>query len=260
MQKKVGDISIHYIEQGEGFPLILIHGFPLDHTIWETTVREMKSAARVIQPDLRGFGRSDAPDGVYPMRLLADDVAGLMDALGLPSAVLVGHSMAGYLALEFARAYPGRLAGIGLITTQAAADPPERRAARLSQAADLLAHGTKPLADSMTPRLSADHQYHAEVYRIILRNQPLGLAGALKGMAERRDNTDLLPSIAVPSLVIAGLDDQLIPVERSREMAALLPRTELVELPGAGHLPMLEKPVETASAIDRLILEAAILP
>ncbi|HEY3344345.1 MAG TPA: alpha/beta hydrolase [Anaerolineaceae bacterium] len=259
MQKKVGDITIHYVEQGEGFPVILLHGFPLDHTIWEATVTGMKSGARIIQPDLRGFGRSDAPEGVYSMRLLADDVARLMDALGLGMAVLVGHSMAGYLALEFAGAYPERLAGIGLVSTQALADTPERRSGRLAQAEDVLAHGPKTLASSMTPRLTADHQYHAEIYRIILRNQPNGLAGALKGMAERRNNTALLPAIAVPSVVVAGLDDQLIPVERSREMAASLPRVELVEITGAGHMPMMEKPVETASAIDRLVLEVASL-
>jgi pimeloyl-ACP methyl ester carboxylesterase len=189
------------------------------------------------------------------MRQMADDLAGLMDALSLPKAVIVGHSMGGYVTLAFAQAYPERLAGIGFVCSHSLADSPERRAARLAQAEDALLHGPKSLADSQTPKLSADHQFHAVIYRIIMRLKPAGLAGALQGMAERGDTSALLPEISVPGLVIAGLDDQLIPVERSRELASALPHAELVEISGAGHMPMLEKPDQVASALDKLVLE-----
>jgi 3-oxoadipate enol-lactonase len=260
MEITVNGIRFYYTEQGQGLPVILMHGFPLDCTIWEPTVLKMKSAARLILPDLRGFGHSEAPQGAYTLRQMAGDIVGLMDQLGLPKGVLVGHSMAGYIALEFANLYPERLAGLGMVCSQAAADTPERRSSRYAQAEEILAHGPKELANNMTPRLSADHQFHAEIYRIILRNQPRGLAGALKAMAERSDHSALLPTIQTPAVVITGLDDQLIPVERSREMAERLPRAELVEIAGAGHVPMLEKPEETASALDRLVLEVINLP
>jgi 3-oxoadipate enol-lactonase len=255
MLTRVNDISMYFEQKGQGVPVILLHGFPLDHTIWEPTVLEMHSEARIIQPDLRGFGLSDAPQGIYSMKQLADDLLGLMDALAIEKALLAGHSMGGYAALSFARAYPERLAGLALICSHASADTAEQQENRRKQADELLRLGPKPLADRMTPMLSADHQYHAEIYRIILRNKPTGMAAALRGMAERSDSTELLPAIDVPSLVVAGLDDQFIPVERARAVAAALPNAELVELAGAGHLAMMEKPVEVASALDKLVLE-----
>lgn len=253
MEIQTNGIRMFTTDKGTGFPVILIHGYPLDHTIWEATIAEMKSGARVIAPDLRGFGASEVPEGPYRMSTLAADLAGLMDALNLPKAVLVGHSMGGYAALAFARAFPERLAGLGLISSQAAADAPERRQGRYDQAASVLQHGPKEVADGMTPKLTADHQFHAEIYRIILRTQPAGLAGALRGMAERVESTTLLPGISVPAAVVVGLDDQLIPPDRSREMARGLPHAELVELENAGHMPMMEKPAETAAAVDRLV-------
>ncbi len=255
MQAQLNGISMYFEEHGAGLPVVLVHGYPLDQRIWEPAVAEMKAAARIILPDLRGFGRSSSGGSVSSMRLMAEDLVALLDQLQAGKAVVVGHSMGGYVALEFASVYPDRLAGIGLVCSQAVADTPERRAARIAQAEDLLAHGTRGLAESMTPRLAADQQYHAEIYRTILRSRPEGLAAAARGMAERADHSGSLSSIAVPAVVITGLDDVLISPQRSRELASALKRAELVEIPAAGHMPMMEQPAQTAAALDKLLLE-----
>ena len=115
--------------------------------------------------------------------------------------------------------------------------------------------GIRGLAESMTPRLAADQQVHAEIYRTILRSRPEGLAAAARGMAERADHSGSLSSISVPAVVIAGLDDALISPQRSRELASALKRAELVEIPAAGHMPMMEQPAQTAAALDKLLRE-----
>jgi pimeloyl-ACP methyl ester carboxylesterase len=123
-------VELYYEEFGQGVPVILLHGFPLNHTIWMPVVERLQSHVRVITPDLRGHGKSPATDGDYSMRLMAEDIHALMNRLDIPKAVLVGHSMAGYASLAFARAYPGRLAGLAMVASQAEADTPEKRQAR----------------------------------------------------------------------------------------------------------------------------------
>src|SRR5512144_1307135 len=120
-------VNLAYEEHGEGTPVILTHGFPLNRSIWYPVVPKLSEKVHLILPDLRGHGQSPVPEGVYSMRLLAEDLRALMDQLNIEKVVLAGHSMGGYVSLAFARAYPGRLAGLALVATQAAADSPERR-------------------------------------------------------------------------------------------------------------------------------------
>ena len=130
----VNHIRIAYERRGSGVPLVLLHGFPLDHSIWELILPWIDNKADLILPDLRGFGKSDGPDGTYTMEVLASDVFGILDYLKIAKAVIAGHSMGGYIALAFARLYPDRLLGLGLISTQATADTQERKSGRYETA------------------------------------------------------------------------------------------------------------------------------
>src|SRR5512133_3839444 len=151
---EINPVDLYYEEHGQGTPVIFLHGFPFDHTIWKPIVPLLKNEARLILPDLRGFGKSPVPDGVYTMRLQAEDIKQLMDKLAIEQAVLVGHSMGGYVALSFAQAYPSRLLGLGLVATQASADNPERRQSRY-KAAEAVAHkGAKVVASNMVSTLT----------------------------------------------------------------------------------------------------------
>ncbi|HPH95091.1 MAG TPA: alpha/beta fold hydrolase [Anaerolineaceae bacterium] len=248
MKIQVNGLHMNVEESGSGQPLVLVHGFPLDHTIWKKTAQHLSPYFRVITPDLRGHGASDAPEGIYHMDLLAQDLLGLFDALHLEKAILAGQSMGGYVSLAFACAHPERLSGLGLIVTQAAADAPERRAGRYAQAQQVLTEGVASLVESMTPKMAVSSTARLATRRVMLKTSPAGVAGALQGMAERPDRTASLAELRMPALVIAGGADPIIPLERAQEMAALLPDAVLKVIPGVGHMPMLEAPAALARA------------
>ncbi len=248
----INGISLAYDRRGQGAPLLLVHGFPLDHTTWEPPLPYLEDHFDVILPDLRGFGQSDAPDGAYTVSQMADDLAALLDALNIQQTYIAGHSMGGYIVLAFARAHPQRILGLGLVSSQAAADSPERKAGRYATAEQVAAQGVSAVL-GMSEKLSADLR-HAPFFReLIQRQRPAGVMGALKAMAERPDFVSQLASFTFPVALVHGLADALIPPERSREMAALIPQAKRVELPGVGHSPALEAPVETAEALKGLL-------
>jgi 3-oxoadipate enol-lactonase len=249
----VNQIDLFFLDQGQGIPVVLMHGYPLDHTIWQSFFPLLVSHARVITPDLRGHGRTDTPDGVYTMRQIADDIAALLDALTIQKAIVIGHSMGGYAALAFASAYSERIMGLGMIASQAVADTPERQAIRRENAREVLEKGMATIAASMPEKLTTNSSLVPTLRNMILATKPKGAAGILVGMAERADMTSFLPQITVPTLIIAGEADALIPISRSTEMAGQLTNSKLLIIPGAGHMPMMEFPDKVGGALIELI-------
>lgn len=244
--------EIAFDRHGKGDPLVLLHGFPLDHHLWDEVVPLLEDTFDLILPDLRGFGDSTTIDPPYSIDDYASDIAGLLDQLEIQKAAIVGHSMGGYVALAFARLYPDRVNGLGLVSSQVLADAPERKEGRYKSAADVSANGIGSVVEAMTPKLSADERLQAYARASMERQPPAAYIGALKAMAERADSTALLSSIHVPVVVIHGDTDSLIPVDRAREVKAALPQAHLVEIPGAGHMPMMEAAEKTAEALKHL--------
>jgi len=249
MQKLTANgTQIAFERSGSGTPIVLMHGFPLDHSMWDGLLPQLQDAD-VIAPDLRGFGESAVVDGAYSIEDMADDVIGLLDALKIEKAALVGHSMGGYIALAAARKYAGRIASLGLVATQALADAPERKAGRYATAEQVGAQGSVVVADAMAPKLSANPEHIARLRELILRQPPAGVMGALSAMAERPDSTGILPTLGFPVVIVHGLADLLIPPDRSQEMKTSIPRATLLEIPNAGHMPMWDAPVEVGKAL-----------
>ena len=246
----IAGINIAYERRGRSEPLILIHGYPLDSTTWNEVAPLLESDFDLIIPDLRGMGQSDAVDKTYTVADLASDIAGLLDHLKIQKAFIAGHSMGGYVALAFAHAYPSRMRGLGMISSQVLADSPERREGRYKAAADVAEKGIGVVVDSMTRKLSADVRIQSFVREVIQRQKPAGIIGSLKAMAERDDSSELFKSFKFPVVIVHGDADALIPVERGREMKAALPSAHYAELKGAGHLPMMESPKEVAEALQ----------
>lgn len=250
---EITPVTLAYEEHGQGTPLILVHGFPFDRTIWYPIIPLLKDAGRLILVDLRGFGQSPFTEGIYSMRLMAEDLLALMDKLGIDKAVIAGHSMGGYVSLAFAHAFPSRLAGLGLIATQAGADSPEKRQSRIKQAEEIRRKGTKSLLDSMAARLSPYESMRPALIEIMAKTNPKAVIAALKGMAERSDASEWLTSIEVPAAVVHGVQDALIGLEVPRAMAQMLPRGWMVELACAGHMPMIETPPGVADPLRMLL-------
>jgi YbgC/YbaW family acyl-CoA thioester hydrolase len=241
-------------------PVLFIHGFPLDRTLW-TPVLEGLPGAYLIAPDLRGFGRSDAPDLGYSMATYADDLIALLDSLGVERAVLCGLSMGGYIAFEIARRSPERIAGLVLMDTRAEADSPDARRARDATAQQVRDRGPAPIADAMLGQLLSDRTPALVAERVratIMRTPVAGLVGALGAMRDRPDSTGILADLAhVPTLVVVGEDDPITPPATARELANAIPGARLEVVSGAAHLPPLEQPKAVARMLAEFIAGTA---
>ncbi len=252
----VNGVELAAVDRGTGLPLLLVHGFPLNHSLWQAQIDVCSERCHVIAPDLRGFGTSSVTEGEVSMEQMADDLAGLLDTMGIQEPVVYGGlSMGGYIAWEFWRRHRPRVAGLILCDTRAAADSPEAAANRRLMADRVLREGPAPIADAMIPRLAAEvtltryPERMEAVRRMIFSNDPRGIAAASRGMAKRADATSQLPEIDCPALLIAGQHDQIVPVAEMRAMAEAMPHARLVEIGGAGHLSPLENPAEVNAAM-----------
>lgn len=256
-------MKLHFREQGAGLPLVLIHGFPLDHTLWLPQLHGLSDVARVIAPDLRGFGNSPAARGTVTMEQHARDVGQLMDRLGIERAVIGGLSMGGYVALAFAELFPERLAGLVLCNTRAVADGEPARKTRETVARRAIEEGMAALAPIMVHPLLADVTRKARpdltghLEAMIGRQDPAGVAASSRGMAIRPDRTPLLGQVQVPALVITGSSDTLIAPAESEAMTARLPKGQLVSIPDVGHLSCLEAPEAFNRAVHGLLGQVA---
>jgi pimeloyl-ACP methyl ester carboxylesterase len=249
---RIGEIDLAYLRRGKGTPLVLLHGYPLDHSIWDKIIPLLEAKFDVVAPDLRGFGASSPVQAVFGMDELATDIRLLLDHLGIQNAVITGHSMGGYVALAFARLHPERLLGLGLVSTQVLADTPDRKEGRYKLAAEVEQKGPAVVVDSMVAKFSSNVAVQGDARRVMERQTSAGIIGALKAMAERQDSTATVTDLGLSVVVVHGTGDALIPVERARELVASAPRAKLVELAGIGHMPMLEAAQETATALGQL--------
>ncbi len=248
----VNRIHLAYERRGQGRPLVLLHGFPLDHHLWDDVAPLLEDSFDIIVPDLRGFGNSTMIESALSMDDYASDIASLLDHLNIQKAAIVGHSMGGYVALAFARRYPERVSGLGLVSSQLLADPPERKEGRYKSAADVEANGIGSVVEALAPKFTTDQKLQAYARESMQRQQPAAYIGALKAMAERADSTPLLSSFHFPVVIVHGDSDSLIPIDRAREVKQALPQAHLVEIQGAGHMPMMEAAEKTAEALRHL--------
>jgi len=243
---RVNDLQIAYTDAGIGRPIVLIHGYPFNRSLWNEQVEALSSTCRVIAPDLRGFGESDAAE-TATMNEMAQDVAMLLNQLGIVRATIAGLSMGGYVALAFYKQLPSRAKALILADTRAQADSEEAKQTRAQQAKKALDEGMAGIADSMLPKLLTPETVskHPEIVKrvrdMMLKTKPEGAAAALHGMAQRDDQTDLLPKIAVPSLILVGAEDAITPVADSEKMHQSIAGSRLVVLENAGHVSNLER-------------------
>ncbi len=248
MEAQLNGVRIAYDDIGKGVPVVWVHGYPLNRSLWAPQAGALADCARNIIPDLRGWGASEAPSGVYTMEVYASDLRALLDELGLDRAVLAGLSMGGYVALAFLRNYPERLRGLILIATRAAPDTLQVAEGRRANAERALQEGVGSIVEPMVERVLSPATLAGQpglvraVRTMVLASRPRGVAGALLGMAERPDSRPQLPAIGVPALVVGGADDTIVPPDELRQMAEQIPGARAVLLPKAGHLVSLEQP------------------
>ncbi len=248
-------LSIFYHDEGAGEPIVLIHGFPLSSEMYQPQRAALSSRFRVITPDLRGAGRSDAPADGYSMDVYADDIVALLDHLGIGQAIVGGMSMGGYVVFALLRRHPERVKGVILIDTRAEADNEEGRANRFKMIDQARNEGVMQIADALLPKLLTERTRRerpelADWLREIMLGTPVdGIIGALQAMAARPDATDLLPRIAVPTLIIVGSDDPITPPDMATRMHSMIRDSHLVIVPDAAHAANVERPERVNAAI-----------
>ena len=252
----LGGRRTRYLEAGSGWPVVLIHAFPLNADMWRPQLERVPDGSRYVAPDLRGFGPDgEDPAGPVTMEAMAGDVVALLDALEIEQATIGGLSMGGYVALALFRAAPERCSGLILADTRPQADSEDGREGRRRMLALVREGGPAAVVEQMLPKLLGDTsraerpQLAAEVRRLATANSAAAIAGAIEAMMGRADSTDLLPGVSRPALVVVGEEDAITPPADAEAMQRLLPRSRLVTLAGAGHLSSLEVPDAFASAL-----------
>ncbi|MDQ6634692.1 MAG: alpha/beta hydrolase [Gemmatimonadota bacterium] len=242
-----GGLELAYDESGRGVPLLLIHGWPHNRTLWAGQMSGLPTQARCIAPDLRGFGDSSIT-GPYSIAQFADDLAALLDSLQIDKVVACGLSMGGYITLALLRHHRARLRGLILTGTRAVADTPDASEKRARLIEFVATHGVEALAGAQLAGMLSRGTLESragvrEALRDIMRSAPQeGAIGGQRAMMARPDASDLLATVDVPALVVAGAEDVLTPPQDQRALAAAIPGCKFELLAGAGHACAFERP------------------
>lgn len=255
-------MRVTYDDVGSGPAIILLHGYPFDRSMWREQIDFLSARGlRVVAPDLRGLGQTKATSKITTMVDMARDIAGLMDELKIDQAVICGLSMGGYVAFEFVHLFPTRVRALVLAGTRALADNEQERQARLQQVEQMIAKGMSGIAEASLPKLLAPPTFAEKpevvtrVREMILRADPQGSAAAQRGMAARRDYSDDLADIEVPTLVIVGRDDPIRPVADAEFMHDRIPGSRLEIIEDAAHMTNMEQPEAFNRALFGFLLE-----
>jgi pimeloyl-ACP methyl ester carboxylesterase len=257
---RIGDATFHYVDAGAGRDaVLLLHAFPLSSSMWEPQVKALAGRFRVIAPDYRGLGRSRPAPEVTTMESIAADVLTLLRMLGVRQAAVAGCSMGGYVAFELYRRAPGLFRALCLVDTRPAPDTAEGRAGRETFARNALEKGLSWVEEDFVPKLlrpDPDPRALARVKEMVAEGTPEGVAAAQRGMALRKDSVPTLSRIEVPTLVIFGERDQLMPLSEGQTMQAGVKGARLAVIPGAGHLPNIEAPEAFNQALSSFFAAA----
>ena len=256
----VDGMALFYNDEGQGEPLLLIHGFPLSSELYKPQRAAFANRYRLITPDLRAMGRSDVPtNGNYSMDVYADDLVALLDHLGISMITVAGLSMGGYIVFALMRRHPEHVKGVILMDTKAGPDTEEGRAGRRKMAEQARAEGAAAIADVMLPKMLTERTRNeqpelAAFMRDMMAATPVeGIVGALDALANRPDSTDTLAQIQVPTLVIVGAEDTLIPPSEAEKIQAGISGSQLVVVNGAAHAANLERPDEVNQALESFL-------
>ena len=260
MLLSIRGVELYVCIRGNGSPIILVHGFPLDHSMWSYQIEFLSKRHRVIAPDLRCFGRSEVTPGMVSMQQFAEDLAELLNVLQITEPVaFMGLSMGGYIAWPFIQQSAKRVGRLILCDTRSLADTEEMMRGRMMMAARVMDEGIEFVPDVMLPKIFAPKSFDdyperiATMRKVILNNSRVGIAAAQRGMAGRPDSTDLMAQIDIPTLVIVGQHDPISPPAEMRRMAELIPHANFREIRDAGHMAPLENPAEVNCVLEEFL-------
>lgn len=258
MQRTIAGTNLHYLDEGSGFPILWIHGFPLSSALFRSQLSI--GGYRHIVPDFPGFGKSDPPTGDQTIESYARLLFSLLDGLEIRRAAMAGVSMGGYVLLAMMRLAPERVAAAILSDTKETADTPEGRAKRYQSIEEVKRQGTRPVVDDMfpkmlTPETIALGDARAQSTRQMMEQaSPEGVIAALAAMAERQDAAEtLVGSAAIPTLIVVGEKDPITTPADAARMHALAPSSQVAIIREASHLSNVEQPRLYNEAVQQFL-------
>lgn len=253
-------MKIEFEEHGEGKPVVLLHAFPLNRKMWAPQIEAVKAeGCRLVLPDLRGFGESHNFSDINTMEDLARDVAELLDALKIERAIIGGLSMGGYVTFCLLKMFPEKVAALILCDTQSGADSDAKRESRFDLIEKIEKEGVAVLIEEMLPNLISENtkankkDLIEEIEEMFRQVNPQAAIAALRGMAERKDNTDLIDTISVPTCLIVGNEDDAAFLTAAENISRKIPNAKLTKIQNAGHYSNLEQPDEFNKALVEFI-------
>ncbi|MFY9310127.1 MAG: alpha/beta fold hydrolase [Bacteroidia bacterium] len=265
---RTGDITVRYNDLGEGsIPVIFIHGFPFDKTMWQPQTEALKNNNRVISYDIRGFGKTSAGKEKPSIQLFADDLIKFMDVLQIKKAIVCGLSMGGYILLNAVNRYPERFEGIILCDTQCIADSPEVKEKRKKTIAQIEKDGLSEYADNFVKTIFTEESINSnktvvdKIKQTILATAPVTITQTLHALANRQESCFALTEIRIPTLIICGRQDIVTPVSQSEYLYEHISHSEMHTIDKASHMSNLEQPEEFNKYVSAFaaMLQPAIL-
>lgn len=251
--------AIGFDDVGTGIPVLFLHGFPHNRSLWAPQLGALATAARTISMDLHGFGES-VPGGASAMDAYADDAAALLDVMGIDRAVVAGLSMGGYAAFAFWRRHHTRVRALALCDTRAGADSDASRVSRREMQALVRKQGSSAMANQLisgmvgpTTRLK-NPELVDQLHRMMSLAPEEGVVGALEAMITRPDSTPTLATIDVPTLIVVGDEDMLTPVKEARAMHLAIDGSRLEIIAGAGHVSNAERPAAFNHVLSEFLI------
>ena len=258
----VNGIDIAYQESGSGPPLLLLHGFSLDHTIWAPQVEALQRSYRVLVPDLRGMGRTPHTGGQITVAMMADDMAAFLGALDISAAAVAGFSLGGYILLEMVLRHPLKVRACGFISTRATADTEEGKKVRLQHMQTVIDEGMAGFAGHFleslfAPDYIASHPLEIEAtQKVVLSQIPEQIALLIDALRRREELTPRLGEIAVPCLVFGGTGDALVPHAQMTALHEGLSDSVIELVEGAGHTTPFECADRVSFQLDQMMQRA----
>ena len=247
----VNGFNLTYDDVGEGsIPIVFLHGFPFDKTMWQAQINYFQTTHRVIACDIRGFGKSIDEESHLSMDLFTDDLILLIDMLDLDKVIICGLSMGGYIALNAMKRFPSRFEALILCDTQCTADTNDVKTKRYKTIKDINEYGTTHFNEGFIKNVFHEDtiinkpEVVAQLRSVVFSNSQHIVSQGLTALAERSETCSILDEITIPTLIICGREDVVTPVDEAKYLNTHIKGSVLHIISNAGHVSNLEKPIK----------------
>jgi 3-oxoadipate enol-lactonase len=247
----VNGINLSYDDVGEGsIPIVFLHGFPFDKTMWQQQLDFLKSTHRAIACDIRGFGKSTDEESHLSMDLFANDLILFIDKLGLEKVIICGLSMGGFIALNAMKRFRSRFEALILCDTQCIADSYDVKVKRYKTISDIKEYGVSNFNEGFIKNVFHENSINnkpelvEQLRKVVFSNSQHIITQGLVALAERTESCSILEEITTPTLIICGREDAVTPLDESKFMNKNIKGSVLHVINNAGHVSNLEEPIK----------------